>query len=127
VIHSPSKRYATRRAILVIPHVTHPDTDLSPLGLVSVRIGPKFHGDVTKVNFSFTWRTVEALVGFPYSIYGSVQFANFISEKIKISLPNDIARKTSMGTVTYIAHSLHLFDDIYTQNIARRIVDDSSK
>jgi hypothetical protein len=127
VLNSNEKQYATRRAILVVPHKTESGKNLSPLGLVSVRIGPRFINDRAVLNFSFTWRTVEVLVGFPYSIYGSVQFAKYVTEKIVGQLKPEIAKKTSLGFISYIAHSLHIFEDSFTQKIARRIVDDSSK
>ena len=62
--------FATRRAILVVPHVVRDNEDVSPLGLVSIRIVPRIHGAQVTLLYSFTWRTVEAFVGFPYSLFG---------------------------------------------------------
>jgi len=124
-INGQDGRFATRRGILVIPHKIVEGADLSPLGLVSIRIIPRFIDDRTILSYSFTWRTVEALVGFPYSIYGSARYAerltNIIREKGLGS-----SRSISMGTVSYVAHSLHVFTDQFGQNIAKRIVDDAS-
>ena len=78
------------------------------------------------LHYSFTWRTVEALVGFPYSIYGSVGYAEYLTGLIRKEVGPDAARNVETGELSYIAHSLHIFKDDYGQNIARRIVDDAS-
>ncbi|MBW8326321.1 MAG: diguanylate cyclase [Prolixibacteraceae bacterium] len=126
IIASPEKQFATRRAILVIPHkITKPE-DISPLGLVSIRIIARFVKRKILLGYSYTWRTVEALVGFPYSIYGSVRFSQEITEDIKCKVPLPIQKQIEMGEVSYIAHSLHIFMDEYGQNIAKSIVDEAS-
>jgi hypothetical protein len=79
------------------------------------------------INYSFTWRTVEALVGFPYSLYGSVQYAQRLTELIKKELIPTNEATVEIGFVSYIAHSLHFFVDQYAQHIARRIVEDASE
>ena len=116
--------FATRRSILVVPHKQ--SKEIAPLGLVSVRIIPRFNENKITLNYSFTWRTVEALVGFPYSIYGSVKYSEFLTERIKQKLPEETGNKVCMGFVSYIAHSLHIFSDEYSQNIARSIISDAS-
>lgn len=125
-ITSYPKPYATRRAILVIPHDTTHTPDLTPLGLVSIRCIPRITLKKIMLNYSYTWRTVEALVGFPYSIYGSVKYSDFLTQKIKSKLPPKLKDKTDLGFVSYVAHSLHFFMDDYGQKIAKRIIDDSS-
>jgi diguanylate cyclase (GGDEF)-like protein len=125
-IRDPKTRFATRRAILVIPHVVEPGVELTPLGLVSIRIIPRFFKQRTVLHFSFAWRTVEALVGFPYSIYGSVGYAEHLTKLIQERIGPSSARLLEMGELSYIAHSLHIFRDNYGQRIARRIVDDAS-
>jgi len=110
----------------VIPHVIKTPDHISPLGLVSVRIIPRFSPNRVKLYYSFTWRTVEALVGFPYSIYGSVKYSMYLTDEIKRLVDPEIARGVDMADVSYIAHSLHMFMDDFGQNIARRIVDDAS-
>jgi len=116
--------YATRRAILVVPH--SPEPVLKPLGLVSTWIAPRMIGGRADLHFSFVWRTVEVLVGFPYSLYGSIRFAEHLTERIKQQLgaPAPEVRFTSLS---YIAHSLHFFRDDYGERIARRIVSDAIK
>lgn len=126
VISDRESQFATRRAILVIPHVIKTPDHISPLGLVSVRIIPRFSPNRVKLYYSFTWRTVEALVGFPYSIYGSVKYSMYLTDEIKRLVDPEIARGVDMADVSYIAHSLHMFMDDFGQNIARRIVDDAS-
>jgi len=123
--HKPYQ-FSTRRAILVVPHEVQEGQDLAPLGLVSVRIIPRFLPGRMRVHYSYTWRTVEALVGFPYSLYGSVRFSEHLTEEIRRRLEDTHKRQVEMGEVSYIAHSLHIFMDTYGQSIARRIVDDAS-
>jgi diguanylate cyclase (GGDEF)-like protein len=125
-ITNASRQFATRRAILVVPHEIVPGKDLAPLGLISVRCILRFAQSRAQLHYSYTWRTVEALVGFPYSLYGSVRFAQHLTEQIKDRLPNEFAKRVEMGEVSYIAHSLHMFMDDYGQNIARTIVNDAS-
>lgn len=125
-IRDPQKQFATRRGLLVLPNAVIPGTELSPLGLVSIRIVPRFSGLKTHLHYSFTWRTVEALVGFPYSIFGSVGYAEHLTKLIRQILGESRGRNVEMGQVSYLAHSLHIFRDDYGQHIARRIVDDAS-
>jgi|GEM_PF-2098598 len=122
IIRSPP--YATRRSILVVPHKTR--EGVSPLGLVSIRIITRYSNEKIVLNYSFTWRSVEALVGFPYSIYGSVMFGNHLTKRIKSMLPDALQNHVEIGFVSYIAHSLHLFSDEYSQIIARSIISDAS-
>ena len=110
----------------MVPHDVTPGEEITPLGLVSVRIVPRFRGEIVDLKYSFTWRTVEALVGFPYSIYGSVRFSQHLTDLIR-DLVDDPEIEITPGPVSYIAHSLHIFMDDYGQNIARRIVNDASK
>jgi diguanylate cyclase (GGDEF)-like protein len=119
------KRPSTRRAVLVVPTVTRSnDKDFTPLGLISVRIIPRFPHNRIVLHYSYTWRTVEALVGFPYSLYGSVRYSQYLTEALSERLQPEYQRRLTMGDVSYIAHSLHIFMDEYGQNIARKIVED---
>lgn len=120
------RMFTTRRAILVVPHTPAPGEDLSPLGLVSVRIAPRMSGQRSVLHYSFTWRTVEALVGLPYSLYGSIRYARHLTDEISKGLAEPGRRYVELGTLSYIAHSLHVFTDQYGQSIARRIVEDAS-
>ena len=125
-IRDPAHQFATRRAVLVVPHEIRPGEEITPLGLIAVRIIPRFQGRRIVLHFSFTWRTVEALVGFPYSLYGSVGYADHLTSTIRQMIGEPTARHVEFGEVSYIANSLHMFMDDYGQNIARRIVDDAS-
>ena len=120
------KNYATRRAVLIIPHGKMDPGDISPLGLISIRIIPRFGRDQVYLNYSYTWRTVESMVGFPYSLFGSVRYSEHLTEEIKKQLQKETARKVRTGWISYLAHSLHFFMDDYGQNIARRIIDGAS-
>ena len=122
-----ARPFHTRRGVLVIPHNIQPGQELAPLGLISVRIVPRSSASRRVMNFSFTWRTVEALVGFPYSIYGSVRYAQHLTDQIRAALQPEESRTVEFGYVSYMAHSLHFFLDRYAQNIARRIVEDASE
>ena len=124
---SQGTRFATRRAILVVPHNVTEGADLAPLGLVSIRLIPRFHAQQVSLLYSFTWRTVEAFVGFPYSLYGSVGFAEHLTKTLQHRVSPEGQVHIRMSEVSYIAHSLHMFVDDYGQNIARRIVDDASR
>jgi diguanylate cyclase (GGDEF)-like protein len=118
--------YSTRRAILIIPNIIFGNSDIQPLGLVSIRIYPRFIPGKVRLNYSFTWRTVEALVGFPYSLYGSVRYSIYLTGAIRNRLSIGHKKQVEVGEVSYIAHSLHFFMDDYGQNIARKIVDEAS-
>ncbi|WP_080407288.1 diguanylate cyclase domain-containing protein [Burkholderia ubonensis] len=122
-----SEHRSTRRALLVVPHKPKPDGSPSPEGLVSIWASPRV-GDVTEgniVDWVFVWRTVEAFIGLPYSLYGSIQLAQSL-------LANGTSEETSslpqlrMGQLTYVALSLHMRVDGVHRRIAKRIVDLSS-
>jgi len=120
------ERFATRRAILVIPNDSF--SPISPLGLISIRIITRFERETIKLNFSFTWRTVEAVKGFPYSLYGSVKFSEQIMNDIKERITDKSQLiNIEIDTLSYIAHSLHMFTDTYSQEIIRGIINDASK
>jgi len=126
VIQNVDQQFATRRAVLVVPHIVKPMQPPTPLGLISVRIIPRFLSDRVALTYSFTWRTVEALVGFPYSIYGSVRLAQYLTDRVRDRLPLELRGRVATADVSYIAHSLHIFVDDYGQTIARKIVNDAS-
>jgi diguanylate cyclase (GGDEF)-like protein len=118
---------ATRRAILIIAHESVSAGEWTPLGLVSVRVIPRFHAQGCELSFSFTWRTVEALVGFPYSLYGSARFGQHLVELVRRRLSPAVQSRVTMGYLSYVAHSLHMFMDEFGQAIVRRIVNDATR
>lgn len=118
---------STRRAILVVPNAREdndPDTP-KPLGLVSIWATPRHSAGQDQLSFCFVWRTVEALVGFPYSLYGSIKFANFVVDSINSRLRRQVSR-ISLGPLRYLALSLHMRTDEYHRRFAKRIVDAAS-
>ena len=126
MIHNDERLVTNRRAILVVPNMIK-DGLTSPLGLVAIRGYPRrYRGRSVRIDFSFIWRTVEALVGFPYSIYGSVKFSEFLVDRLRQSNPEG-NRSLAVGKVSYIASSLHISNDDYGMSIARRIVDEACK
>ena len=120
-------RVATRRGILVVPN-SMSNGDIEPLGLISIHILPRQKPRHTALNFCFNWRSVEALVGLPYSLFGSVKFAIFLTDRItRLTTELDSSRRQiSIGNVSYIAGSLHMSAEQTTQNIAKTIVDEAS-
>ena len=116
--------FSTRRANIVLNHdlTKVPPPDLSPLGLISVRVIPRLEDEIMRLYFSFTWRTVEALIGFPYSAYGSVRFARHLTDAITADVGTRGALPVELGPLAYIAHSLHFTTDEYGQKIAREVV-----
>lgn len=118
--------FSTRRAILVIPRDLERDGDerheIKPLGLVSIRVIPRPERSRTALYFSYTWRTVEALVGLPYSLYGSIRYSQFLEQALRARLEDREHADLVVRDLSYIAHSLHLTTDPFGQAIARRII-----
>lgn len=117
--------YATRRAILVVSNETQVGNNYSPLGLVAIWLAPRFVEGNVVIDYSYTWRTVEAIVGLPLSMYASVKFAEFLTNDINEKVNNGHLQ-IKMGTVSYIAHSLHMFTDEESMNIVRGIINEVS-
>lgn len=121
---------STRRAILVVPNKLA-DGQPKPLGLVCVWATPKILNGRCEVEFSFVWRTVETLVGFPYSLYGSIALAARIVKDLGQHLyPDDKSAgglPIMTGKLTYTALSLHMRMDEFHRKIAKRIVDAASR
>ena len=124
-INNPEKRYATRRAILVVPNRNNNNNNdvQYPLGLVSVWIAPRIKNEEVVIDFSYSWRTVEALVGLPESMYASVKFAEELTKEISEKCDTITVK---LGSVSYIAYSLHMFLDSQSMNIIRGIINDAS-
>ncbi|OJX08835.1 MAG: hypothetical protein BGO75_13055 [Burkholderiales bacterium 68-20] len=120
---------STRRACLVVPHLPAVDGNPSPAGLVSVWASPRMNssfGEKT-VDWVFVWRTVEAFIGLPYSLYGSIALAQSLLKQINDDQTNEAATPFRLGELTYIALSLHMRSDGVHRRIAKRIVDESSE
>lgn len=121
---------STRRAILVVPNPVGnlEENNPKPRGLVSIWATPRHSGSQSELAFCFVWRTVEALVGFPYSFYGSVKFAEHVISTINERLANvpEQVSRVSLGSLRYLALSLHMRVDDYHRRFAKRIVDAAS-
>jgi diguanylate cyclase (GGDEF)-like protein len=121
----------TRRAIIILKNDLI-EEKLDPVGLVSIRIYHNFNLDGSiNINFTYIWRTVEVIVGLPYSMYGSICYSEYLLEKIieKLKQVEDLKinlKKIKLGNLTYIAQSLHMFRDNYSENIAKNIVDEAT-
>ncbi|TMQ19122.1 MAG: hypothetical protein E6J91_06740 [Deltaproteobacteria bacterium] len=115
----------TRRAVLTAE--TAPGAEpLATAQLMSVRVFPREVDGRVAMRFGLTWRSMELLVGFPYTLYGSVRLSQHILSKVKHAVSDHVARKLVLDEVTYTACSLHFFVGKYWDDIARRIIDDAS-
>ncbi len=119
---------STRRACLVVPHIPTDDGDPSPAGLVAVWASPRMNDSTERtVDWVFVWRTVEAFIGLPYSLYGSIKLAQSLLAQLNADLPQGTSTPFRLGEMTYIALSLHMRSDGVHRRIAKRIVDESSE
>jgi diguanylate cyclase (GGDEF)-like protein len=118
---------STRRAILIVKNVVK-DDELRPLGLVSVWAAPRHGASACSIEFSFVWRTVEALVGLPYSLYGSIRLVEQVVDAVKEKLHSQHgpSPRINAGRLTYLALSLHMRIDEFHKRIAKRIADAAS-
>ncbi|MCD5987123.1 diguanylate cyclase [Pseudomonas sp. CDFA 553] len=122
------KSRSTRRACLVVPHVPDEHGEPRPLGLISVWATPRFASpSATFLDFVFVWRTVEAFIGFPYSLYGSIKLAEDLINKIAniagVAVSPD---GLQLGELNYVALSLHIGSDEFHTRVAKQIVDSAS-
>lgn len=117
------KSVPTRR--INIPII--PDELEHPLGLSSIQIMPREHDGIETLDMIFVWRTVDALVGFPFSAYGSIRWSEDFLGAVnkKIEAEHD-GRRLKFGSLTYIALSFHMYLHDGDVEIARTIVQDAS-
>jgi diguanylate cyclase (GGDEF)-like protein len=114
---------ASRRILFVVPRPADPWR--SPVGLISACVLPRIHGDQRRIDFLWMWRTVEALVGLPFSAYGSIKESMFLLDKINETLRQKGERVAVCGELIYFAASLHFFLDGGEAEIARTVVRDA--
>ena len=70
---------------------------------------------------------MEALVGFPFSAYGSISWSKEFYETVTATLlQSDAKTNVELGELTYLALSFHIFLDEGDTEIARAIVQDVS-
>ena len=123
---APEPARSTRRACLIVPNQVV-DGEPRPLGLISVWASPRVAGSRHVIDFVFVWRTVEAFVGLPYSLYGSIRLADDLVNMLKAKVPKVAnGRAPEVGELTYIPMSLHMRVGDFHDRIAKRIVDESS-
>jgi hypothetical protein len=91
---------------------------------VCVHVVPRVIKGRWKLHFQWAWRTVEALVGLPFSAYGSIRQSESILRQVNTAL-GDRPVPVEMGEVVYFALSLHMFLDEGDKDIARTIVLDA--
>jgi len=117
-----NQKRVDRRIVLVTAQPPG-ESAFEPLGLSAVHVFPRLlSGDpqAWKLDFIWIWRSVEAIVGFPFSAYGSVRWSNEFLESVIANLP-PAGKAVTLGTVTYVAISLHLYCDRADLEIARQI------
>jgi hypothetical protein len=111
---------ATRRIMLFIAQPA--DDWHNPLGLTCAQILPRKVDGRWHLDFHYVWRTVEALVGLPFSAFASIRQSQDILNAVNAELTRLGKPQASMGRLVYIALSLHLFTDEGDDEIARTVV-----
>jgi diguanylate cyclase (GGDEF)-like protein len=98
-----------------------------PLGLSAIQVMPRLRDGRWYLDFQWIWRTVEALVGFPFSAYGSITWSkNFFDAVAEDMRQSGTPSSVELGELTYLALSFHMFLDVGDTEIARAIVQDVS-
>jgi diguanylate cyclase (GGDEF)-like protein len=116
----------TRRVML--PVYSSSDRFDQPLGLCAIHVMPRLRDGRWNLDFQWIWRTVEALVGFPFSAYGSITWSKRFFEDIERRMQTVApAVPVQLGELTYLALSFHMFLDAGDMEIARAIVQDASR
>lgn len=96
-----------------------PGKEPDPLGLTTIHIMPRLIDSNWRIDIIWQWRSVEAIVGFPFSVYGTIRFSEEFVAKVRAKLAHNT--DVRLGTVIYSAVSLHLFCDNADRAIARMI------
>lgn len=118
------QRLPTRRINLPIV----PEALEQPLGLSTIQVMPRCRSNEQKLDLLWVWRTVDALVGFPFSAYGSICGSRDFLELVKAELSNRGEKSSvALGELTYIALSFHMYLHDGDFEIARTIVQDASR
>lgn len=119
------ERRPTRR--IMLPVATSDELD-GPLGLSMIQILPRERDGKWHLDFQWIWRTVEVLVGFPFSAIGSIRWSDefFTSVQERLQAVGEVDR-LERGQLTYVALSFHMFLDVGDREIARAIVQDATR
>ena len=112
---------ADRRILLTVGSPTIDGSN--PLGLTAVHLLPRTVDSKWQVDAVWVWRSVEALVGFPFSAYGSIRQSVRVIESVNTRLAKTRHSPISLGSVTYLALSLHMYvGDDGDDEIARAVL-----
>lgn len=123
VAEATASKIPTRRINLPVT----PDALDQPLGLNCIQLMPRERNGAPVLDAIFVWRTVDALVGFPFSAYGSIRWTeDFLAKVNKRIGIEDGVPPVRAGTLTYIALSFHMYLHDGDVEIARTIVLDAS-
>ena len=115
------ENFADRRILLTVGSPTIDRS--SPLGLTAVHLLPRTVDSKWQVDAVWVWRSVEALVGFPFSAYGAIQQSVRVIESVNTRLAKTRHSPISLGSVTYLALSLHMYvGDDGDDEIARAVL-----
>lgn len=119
------KARSTRRACIVVPHVPKDEDTPKPWGLISVWATPRHMGNGNiYLDYAFVWRTVEAFIGLPYSLYGSIRLAEQLLESVREEVEKQGGNTNiHLGELNYVALSLHIGSDQFHTRVAKHIVD----
>lgn len=123
VAEATARKVPTRRINLPVM----PDALDQPLGLNCIQLMPRERDGAPALDAIFVWRTVDALVGFPFSAYGSIKWTDDFLAKVNAEIGKyEGAQRVRAGTLTYIALSFHMYLHDGDIEIARTIVLDAS-
>ncbi len=124
IVEALKESRPTRRVLLPVHSASRFD---QPLGLCAVQIMPRRREGRWNLDFQWIWRTVEALVGFPFSAYGSISWSGRFFDEVESRMQSIApAVPVQRGELTYLALSFHMFLDAGDREIARAIVQDAS-
>ena len=114
--------FTSRRAVIIIPNRLDGE-GLHPLGLMAIRASVASSDARSVLRFAYYWRTVEALVGLPHSLYASSKHASHLAELLERTTGYD----APITRLVYVASSLHISSQSSVLEIAKRIVDGASQ
>ncbi|WP_330084351.1 GGDEF domain-containing protein [Methylocystis iwaonis] len=124
-VSAVKEKRPTRR--IMLPVATGDELD-QPLGLSMIQVLPREREGKWYLDFQWIWRTVEVLVGFPFSAIGSIRWSEQFFRSVKEQLDADgYVDRLELGQLTYVALSFHMFLDIGDREIARAIVQDATR
>ena len=121
IARAREENFADRRILLTVGSPTIDGSN--PLGLTAVHLLPRTVDSKWQVDAVWVWRSVEALVGFPFSAYGSIRQSVRVIESVNTRLAKTRHSPILLGSVTYLALSLHMYvGDDGDDEIARAVL-----